>query len=52
MRILVLGGSYFTGRVYVRVASDLGHNISVVNRGNYPLNIPGVKEYQCDRHNP
>ena len=24
--------------------------LHVVNRGRYPLNLPGVHEYQCDRH--
>ena len=50
-RILVIGGSYFAGRVFcLRAASDPQIQLCVVNRGHAPLRLPGVKEYVCDRH--
>jgi len=49
---LVIGGSYFVGRVFVEECSKLpGHKIYVMNRGNVPLNIEGITEIRCDRHN-
>ena len=50
--ILVLGGSYFVGRVfamYAAMESDI--RLHVVNRGHYPLHLAHVREYRCDRHN-
>lgn len=49
--ILVLGGSYFVGRVFSLLSarrSDI--TLHVVNRGNYRLSLPNVREYVCDRH--
>ena len=49
--VLVIGGSYFTGRVFSIFASKGDEFIlHVVNRGKYRLNLPGVIEYKCDRH--
>lgn len=49
--VLVIGGSYFAGRVFCIHASK-GEKLAlhVVNRGKYTLNLPGVSEYKCDRH--
>ncbi len=48
--LLVIGGSYFAGRVFVEKASAEGeHAVFVLNRGNRPLNLPGVTEIRCDR---
>ncbi len=54
-QVLVIGGSYFTGRVHAILTSkgDSGDgdiHLHVVNRGNYPLNLPNVTQYVCDRH--
>lgn len=49
MDILVIGGSYFLGRWFVQLAHK-EHSITVVNRGNVPINLPGVKEIKSDRH--
>ncbi len=49
MNILVIGGSYFFGRWFVQLAHKT-HNITVLNRGTIPINLPGVKEIVCDRH--
>jgi 2'-hydroxyisoflavone reductase len=49
--ILVIGGSYFAGRVCVEtLARDPDNQITVVNRGNQPIGRPGVVEIVCDRH--
>ncbi|MDR2502032.1 MAG: NAD-dependent epimerase/dehydratase family protein [Oscillospiraceae bacterium] len=49
-RVLVIGGSLFTGRVFNILASRTGdYELHVVNRGHYPLNIETATEYKCDR---
>ena len=48
--ILVIGGSYFIGRVFVQQLSSVdGYSVHVLNRGRFPLDIPGVTEYKCNR---
>lgn len=54
-QVLVIGGSYFAGRVHAILTSrgDSGDgdiHLHVVNRGNYPLNLQNVTQYVCDRH--
>nr|MCR5357203.1 hypothetical protein [Lachnospiraceae bacterium] len=49
MKILVIGGSYFLGRWFVQHAYR-EHEITVLNRGNIPINLEGVKEIKADRH--
>lgn len=48
MKILVIGGSYFYGRVFVILASK-EHNITVVNRGTYSMAEFGVDQVKGDR---
>jgi len=49
--ILIIGGSYFVGRVFVEeLIKEDGYSICVVNRGNVPLNMEGVDEIVCDRN--
>ena len=48
VKILVIGGSYFYGRVFVLEAAK-EHDITVVNRGSYPMAQFGVKEMRGDR---
>lgn len=51
--ILVIGGSYFTGRVFVMTALQEGCSLTLINRGRYTMKDFGpVTEYQCDRHDP
>ena len=51
-KILVIGGSYFTGRVFCIVASREGHELTLINRGRYSMaHLPGLKEFRCDRNN-
>jgi nucleoside-diphosphate-sugar epimerase len=49
--ILVIGGSYFAGRVFVEEIQKLPeYRVYVLNRGNLPLKIQNVTEIVCDRH--
>lgn len=49
MKILVLGGSYFYGRVFIMLAAKK-HEITVLNRGTYSMEDFGVKQMKGDRH--
>lgn len=49
MKILVIGGSYFYGRVFVMLAAK-EHDITVVNRGTYSMEQFGVRQIKGDRH--
>jgi Nucleoside-diphosphate-sugar epimerases len=50
--VLVIGGSYFVGRVFVEeLAKESDYRIYVLNRGSRPLNMEGVAEIVCDRNN-
>lgn len=48
MKLLVIGGSYFLGRVFLIQAAKL-HNITVVNRGTYSVEAFGVQQIKGDR---
>lgn len=48
MKILVIGGSYFYGRVFVMLAGK-EHEITVVNRGTYSVEEFGAKHLTGDR---
>lgn len=43
MKILVIGGSYFYGRVFVMLAAK-EHEVTVVNRGTYSIEELGAKQ--------
>ena len=50
--ILIIGGSYFAGRVFLEeLSGQSDYRTYVLNRGNRPLNIEGVEEIVCDRNN-
>ena len=51
-RVLIIGGSMFTGRVFTILASRTDEfELHVVNRGRFPLNkLANVTEYKCDRN--
>lgn len=49
MNILVIGGSYFYGRVFVMEAAK-EHQVTLLNRGTYSMEQFGVKEIAGDRH--
>lgn len=49
--ILVIGGSYFAGRIFTMAALQAGCRLTLINRGKYSLKELGnVTEYICDRH--
>ncbi len=51
--ILVIGGSYFAGRVCVEeLSKNPNLAVYVFNRGRQPLNMPGVTELRGDREHP
>ena len=51
MKVLVIGGSYFVGKVFVERAHRVeDREITVLNRGDRPLRIEGVSELVCDRN--
>ncbi|NMF96673.1 SDR family oxidoreductase [Aromatoleum toluolicum] len=53
IRVLVIGGSYFSGRVFVEEALKMPDaDLHVFNRGNLPLRIEGVTEHVGDRERP
>lgn len=49
MKLLVIGGSYFYGRVFVMEAAK-AHEITVWNRGTYSMESFGVRQITGDRH--
>ncbi len=49
MKLLVIGGSYFYGRVFVMEAAG-AHEITVWNRGTYSMADFGVRQITGDRH--
>lgn len=49
MKLLVIGGSYFYGRVFVMEAAK-EHEITVWNRGTYSMETFGVRQIKADRH--
>jgi len=51
LRILILGGTGFTGPHQVRYALSRGHKVTVFNRGRHPQDWPGqVEELVGDRN--
>lgn len=51
MNLLVVGGSYFYGRVFVILAAK-EHNVTVVNRGTYSMEEFDVAQITGERHDP
>ncbi len=49
MKLLVIGGSYFYGRVFVMEAAK-EHEVTVWNRGTYSMEEFGVRQIKGDRH--
>ncbi|HUF49746.1 MAG TPA: NAD-dependent epimerase/dehydratase family protein, partial [Longimicrobiales bacterium] len=53
LRILILGGTGFTGPHQVRYAMQRGHHVTVFNRGQRQADLPsGVVYLQGDRNEP
>ena len=50
MRILIVGGTSFVGRAITWAAHEAGHNVTLINRGQSPADIPdGVSRLVGDR---
>lgn len=50
-KLLIIGGTYFTGRVFSILAAREGHELTFINRGRYSMKSLGdVREFACDRH--
>ena len=51
MKILVIGGTYFVGRVFVLIAAKREDaQLTLLNRGRYSLGRQDIREIRCDRH--
>ena len=50
-RVLVIGGSYFAGRVFAMIAArEAGWSLTLENRGTYSMgHLPNLREFRCDR---
>ena len=48
MKLLVIGGSYFFGRVFVMLAAK-EHDVTVLNRGTYSVAQLGARQIKGDR---
>ena len=52
-KVLIIGGTYFAGRVFAIIANQKGWELSFINRGTYSMEYLGnVKEYKADRRAP
>lgn len=50
-RVLVIGGSYFIGRVFsILAARETDFELCVLNRGRFPLKNGKIREIRADRH--
>ncbi|HBU13038.1 MAG TPA: hypothetical protein DEB31_10065, partial [Clostridiales bacterium] len=48
--LLVIGGSYFLGRMFTLLADKAGaYDITVLNRGRFPFKTGNVRQIVCDR---
>ncbi|BDF58135.1 dTDP-glucose 4,6-dehydratase [Christensenellaceae bacterium] len=50
-KVLVIGGSYFIGRVFsILAAREMDFELYVLNRGRFPLKNDRIRELKADRH--
>ena len=49
MRVLVIGGTRFIGVYLTKLLIENGHDVTLLNRGNHPAPVEGVKTIVCDR---
>lgn len=49
MNILIIGGTYFLGRVFTMLCHEKYH-LTLVNRGHYTMSQYHVQQYHFDRH--
>lgn len=50
-KILIIGGTYFCGRVFAMLAVKEGYELTFINRGRYSMKAlgEGIREYKADR---
>ena len=47
-KVLIIGGTYFAGRVFAMIASQAGYSLTFINRGSYSMTFLGeVTEYNA-----
>lgn len=52
-KVLIIGGTYFAGRVFAIIAKQNGYSVNFINRGTYSMAYLGeVAEFKTDRHDP
>lgn len=51
-KILIIGGTYFLGRVFSILAYREGYELTFINRGRFSMKNLGehIHEFVCDRH--
>ncbi len=49
MKILVIGGTRFVGVSLVKLLASQGHEVVLLNRGNHPAPVEGLRTIICDR---
>ena len=47
MRVLVMGGTQFNGLALVRELARHGHDVTVLNRGKTPVELPRGRLLRC-----
>ncbi|MFN3361515.1 MAG: NAD-dependent epimerase/dehydratase family protein [Pseudanabaenaceae cyanobacterium] len=52
MRILILGGTRFIGVALTKLLVAQGHEVVLLNRGNNPPPVAGLRTIICDRTDP
>ena len=52
MHLAFIGGTRFIGHTAVELAISRGHRVSVLHRGQHPLEVPGAGEVLVDRGDP
>lgn len=52
MKLAFIGGTRFIGHTAVELALSRGHRVSVLHRGQHPLEVAGAEEVLVDRRDP
>ena len=52
MRVLIMGGTRFIGVYLTKLLVELGHDVTLFNRGNKPAPIEGIAQIHGDRKDP
>ncbi|MEO0948354.1 MAG: NAD-dependent epimerase/dehydratase family protein [Cyanobacteria bacterium J06641_5] len=52
MRVLIMGGTRFIGVYLTKLLVELGHEVTLFNRGNKPAPVEGIAQIHGDRKDP